>query len=76
MTMEESRSSSSAIMAGAAGNNGAATIAMADEGSASAGSRKEGGIDSMFGNLEIGDDEFDDFVLEEEEIDLSERALM
>ncbi|KAK1646392.1 hypothetical protein QYE76_064197 [Lolium multiflorum] len=32
----------------------------------------EEAIDSMFGNLEIDEDEYDDFVLEDEEIDLGE----
>jgi hypothetical protein len=40
--------------------------------SASAGSRVEAGIDSMFDRLEINEDEFDDFVLEEDDVDIVE----
>jgi hypothetical protein len=34
----------------------------------------EKAIDTMFGNLEIEEDEYDDFILEDEEVDLVESA--
>ena len=40
------------------------------KGSASKSSFREEGIDSLLNHLEIGDDDFDDLVLEEDDVDL------
>ena len=57
--MSDSRSATSRV--GGGGN-----------GTAGKGSQAEEGIDSLLNHLEIGDDEFDDLVIEEDDVDLAE----
>jgi hypothetical protein len=73
--MSDNRSTSSAnrdAVAGAIGKASDDPVMEAPSTAESSGSQRERGLDSMFNQLEIEEEEFDDFVIDEDDVNIVE----